>query len=97
MASVTVRNTSEPRTARPVDGGSSGSRRGSTVSTSPPGRNSSPTVRLRAREWSSFTHRETPVSGQSFRTHGEVRVPAGGRSFTHSETLVSGLERPHPP
>ena len=38
------RNTSEPRTARPVDGGSSGSRRGSTVSTSPPGRNSSPTV-----------------------------------------------------
>ncbi len=39
-----VRRTSEPRSARPVDGGSSGSRRGSTVSTSPPGRNSSPTV-----------------------------------------------------
>ena len=38
------RNTSEPRTARPVDGGSSGSRRGTSVSTSPPGRNSSPTV-----------------------------------------------------
>ncbi len=40
-----VRRTSEPRSARPVDGGSSGSRRGSSVSTSPPDRNSSPTVR----------------------------------------------------
>ena len=83
-----IRRTSEPRSARPVDGGSSGSRRGSTVSTSPPGRNSSPTVR------------SAPAGGVPSRTarpRSPARVSAPTVRSAPAIGVPSRTARPSPP